>query len=194
MKSSISAKRTISGKRSTASSLSRPATTLARMLFSLPVRSPWNPPPRSSKAPMRPCICRLPTVGLPMPPNNRSKVDFPAPFAPTIPIISPAATSKDTLRRAHKGSHRRVLHAKSARCKRLEVTGCEVKVFPKPSALTNAFITIPQQSCRFDSRRFGDQQTTTSSPPRAACPSRARPANSHATRHHAMIGSGPPSG
>ena len=65
-----------------------------RKMFSRPVRSGWNPVPTSNKLAIRPFTFMLPVVGAVTLANYFSNVDFPAPFLPIIPSISPCFTSK----------------------------------------------------------------------------------------------------
>ena len=63
-------------------------------MFSLPVISPLNPVPTSSKDATRPPNLMLPVVGAVTRDKIFNKVDFPAPFFPIIPRTSPRSTSK----------------------------------------------------------------------------------------------------
>src|SRR5690554_546726 len=75
-----------------------------KYIFSLPVNSGWNPVPTSNKEATRPLISMRPSVGWVILDNTFNKVDFPAPFLPITPIISPLLISKDMFFNAQKES------------------------------------------------------------------------------------------
>ena len=64
--------------------------------FSRPESSGWKPAPSSSSAASRPRTSTAPRVGRTIPASSFSSVDFPEPFAPMTPRVSPAGTSKET--------------------------------------------------------------------------------------------------
>ena len=65
-----------------------------KKIFSLPVNSGCIPVPTSNKLAIRPLTFIEPLVGPVTLDNTFNKVDFPAPFLPMIPKISPFLTSK----------------------------------------------------------------------------------------------------
>ena len=64
--------------------------------FSRPEISGWKPAPSSMRAETLPSTRRVPEVGLKSPATSFSSVDFPDPFAPMTPNVSPRRTSKET--------------------------------------------------------------------------------------------------
>ena len=64
--------------------------------LSRPENSGWKPVPSSRIDAIVPCVSSLPELGLVTPQSNLSSVLLPAPFCPTIPMVSPFATSNET--------------------------------------------------------------------------------------------------
>ncbi len=75
-----------------------------RATFSRPVSSGWKPAPTSSRGTMRPQTSIFPVSCIAIPEINCVSVDFPEPFAPTMPKNSPRLTSKLTSESAQKRS------------------------------------------------------------------------------------------
>jgi len=74
----------------------RPSITPLMTTFSRPEISGWNPAPSSMSAETLPSTRSVPDVGLKSPATSFRSVDFPEPFAPTTPNVSPRRTSKLT--------------------------------------------------------------------------------------------------
>ena len=66
----------------------------------MPVISPLNPAPNSSNAEIRPLTLIVPVVGDKTPVIIFKRVDFPEPFFPIIPNVSPFFIFKLTLDKA----------------------------------------------------------------------------------------------
>src|SRR3954447_13029785 len=96
MNSSSSANATISSYFSWSWSRRSPAARPPRVTFSRPLRSLLKPTPRASSVETRPRTSTRPEVGGRMPAIVRTRVDLPAPFAPTMPSTEPCCTSSDT--------------------------------------------------------------------------------------------------
>ena len=73
-----------------------------KYIFSRPERSPWKPVPTSNKEATFPVISIRPFVGGVIRDNIFNSVDFPAPFRPIIPTLSPLSISKFTSFKAQK--------------------------------------------------------------------------------------------
>ena len=65
-----------------------------KYIFSLPVKSGWNPAPSSNNDVSFPAVSRVPLVGYKILVINFKRVDFPLPFVPTKAIVSPFFISK----------------------------------------------------------------------------------------------------
>src|SRR4051794_28304967 len=98
--SRTSAKSTISSNLSSMVALAMPCSPAASRMFSRTERSPTNPPVISINGATPPRTSTVPSSGMSTPATSFSSVDLPCPLAPTSPMDSPGATSKDTLRRA----------------------------------------------------------------------------------------------
>src|SRR5215212_7389860 len=96
MKSSSSAKSTISSYFSASSARVSPAASPPRTTFWRPVSLRLKPTPSDSSVLTRPLTSTRPTVGGRMPATVRMSVDLPAPLAPTTPMTLPCGTSNDT--------------------------------------------------------------------------------------------------
>ncbi len=96
MKSSSSAKATISSYFSRSCARVRPAARPPSTTFSRPLSLRLKPTPSDSSVLTRPWTSTRPVVGGRMPATVRMSVDLPAPFAPTTPSTFPCGTSNDT--------------------------------------------------------------------------------------------------
>jgi len=96
MKSSSSAKATISSYFSRSSSRLRPAARPPRTTFWRPVSLRLNPTPSASSVLTRPSTSTRPRVGGRIPATVRMSVDLPAPLTPTVPSTVPWGTSNET--------------------------------------------------------------------------------------------------
>ena len=70
--------------------------------FWRPVKSGWNPMPSSRRAATCPTICTCPVVGWIVPVISLSRVLFPAPLTPMMPIASPGCTLKERFCKTHR--------------------------------------------------------------------------------------------
>ena len=104
MKRSIPEKSTIWGNSAVISRFGSPSIKPLRKMFSLPESSALNPVPKDSKAEVSPLTVSIPSSGRSKPASNRHNVLLPAPFAPTIPTMSPAAPVQLTSFNAQKSS------------------------------------------------------------------------------------------
>src|SRR3954451_11852433 len=100
MKSSSSAKATMSSYFSASCPRLRPAARPPSTTLSRPDSFLLKPTPRASSVLTRPWISTRPSLGGRMPAIVRTSVDLPAPLAPTMPSTSPCGTSKETFRPA----------------------------------------------------------------------------------------------
>lgn len=100
----ISAKSTISSKRSSISFSDMPCNEPTRYTFSRPVRLSLNPARSSRRGATLPCTLTLPSSGRRTPAIILSRVDLPVPFLPTMPTQSPLATSNETSLKGQKSS------------------------------------------------------------------------------------------
>jgi hypothetical protein len=75
--------------------------------FSRPEISGWNPAPSSRSAASLPSTQTRPDVGRTIPARSFKSVDFPDPFGPITPTVSPASTPKETSVNAGTNSSRR---------------------------------------------------------------------------------------
>jgi hypothetical protein len=100
MKSSSSAKATMSSYFSASCPRLSPAARPPRTTLSRPDSFLLKPTPSASSVLTRPWISTRPSLGGRMPAIVRTSVDLPAPLAPTMPSTSPCGTSKLTLRTA----------------------------------------------------------------------------------------------
>ena len=73
--------------------------------FSVPLNSGLKPAPSSRIADMRPLISMAPVVGVSVPATNCRKVDFPDPFFPMMPRVSPWFISISTSLSAQNSSY-----------------------------------------------------------------------------------------
>ena len=85
MKSSSSAKRTISSNRFVISFFDRPSMMPLMKTFSRPEISGWKPAPSSISAEMRPSTVTVPRVGRVIPATHFSIVLLPDPLRPMMP-------------------------------------------------------------------------------------------------------------
>jgi hypothetical protein len=90
----MSAKASMSSKRSTISSCSIPRIRPLSMAFSRPVKSGLNPVPMPKIADRRPRTSTSPVVGRKTPEIMLKSVLFPAPLRPTTPRVVPGSTSR----------------------------------------------------------------------------------------------------
>ena len=74
----------------------RPSMTPLMTTFSRPEISGWKPAPSSISAETFPSTRSVPEVGLKRPATSLRSVDFPEPFAPMTPNVSPRRTSNET--------------------------------------------------------------------------------------------------
>src|SRR3954451_1138185 len=100
MKSSSSAKATMSSYFSASCPRLSPAARPPSTTLSRPDSFLLKPTPSARRVLTRPWISTRPSLGGRMPAIVRTKVDLPAPLAPTMPSTSPCGTSKVTLRTA----------------------------------------------------------------------------------------------
>ncbi len=73
----------------------KPSSIPESMMFSLPESRLTNPIPSAIRDTVYPCRSISPTFGAKIPAMERSSVDFPLPFFPTIPSTSPLSTEKE---------------------------------------------------------------------------------------------------
>lgn len=73
-----------------------PSMTPLMTTFSRPEISGWKPAPSSMRAETFPSTRSVPEVGLKRPATSLRSVDFPEPFAPMTPNVSPRRTSNET--------------------------------------------------------------------------------------------------
>ena len=96
MNSSSPENATISGSFFSISRRVRPSMTPLITTFSRPEISGWKPAPSSMSAETLPVTSSVPAVGLKRPATSFRSVDFPQPFGPTTPNVSPRATENET--------------------------------------------------------------------------------------------------
>ena len=95
IKSPSSEKSMISCTLSSTSFSEKPSSIPDNTMFSLPDKRLINPIPSAIRETVFPCRSILPALGEKMPAIERSSVDFPLPFFPTIPSTSPLSTEKE---------------------------------------------------------------------------------------------------
>ncbi|MNI54632.1 hypothetical protein D3C73_1095340 [compost metagenome] len=96
MKSPISANSIMLSNLFSISALVKPSIIPFKKTFSIPVYSGLNPAPSSNKAEIFPLTEIAPPLWTTTPVIIFNNVDFPDPFFPIKPRISPLLTSKDT--------------------------------------------------------------------------------------------------
>jgi hypothetical protein len=92
----MSANSSIRGIAASISLRDTPRSEPLRYAFSRPEKSGWKPAPISRSADTRPRTSARPEVGRDVPASTFSSVDFPDPFAPITPSVSPVSTAKLT--------------------------------------------------------------------------------------------------